>query len=118
MNKKLLKDCLNCPRQWKWGGPFFIIVYIFVGTFFGTSIVMDFLHSKKKKNNALNNITEEKSISNSSTKEEKLSSLFIFLGFLFLFLYQYLNKSKSGLVIVFPLIIISGYVFIFRLINN
>ena len=76
-----------------------IIIYVIVGLLFGTSVIMDFLHSKKneKKN----------------TREEKLSSTFIFLGFCFLFLYQYLNHSKSGLVIVFPLIIIHPFNFHF-----
>lgn len=103
MNSKALDVCSKCPPIWKWGGVKFIIVYVIVGLLFGTSVIMDFQHSKKneKKN----------------TREEKLSSTFIFLGFIFLFLYQYLNHSKSGLVIVFPLIIISGIVFIYRVKN-
>jgi hypothetical protein len=117
MNKSKLATCLKCPARWKWGGTFFIIVYTIVGICFGTSIVMDFRHSLKKIKNISKNNNGETKLSLFHTNEEILSSLLIFIGFIFLLVYQFLNKSKSGLVIVFPLIILSGYVLFFR-INN
>tara|TARA_R110002012_G_C11176467_1_gene556426 strand:+ start:60 stop:416 length:357 start_codon:yes stop_codon:yes gene_type:complete len=117
MNKRKLETCLKCPSQWKWGGTFFIIVYAMVGICFGTSIVMDFRHSLNKKNNISKKSNNDPNRSLLHTKEEVLSSLLIFLGFIFLLIYQFLNKSKSGLVVVFPLIILSGYILLFR-VNN